>query len=221
MSAKSYLIPEALYPYIQSVSLKEPPLLKELRDFTANEPRGGMQVPPEQGQLLQLLVKLIGAKRCLEIGVFTGYSSLAVALALPADGRIIACDVSVEWTNIARRFWQRAGVADKIDLRLAPGVETLDRLLATGQRGTFDFVFIDADKLNYWNYYERAFELTRDGGLIAIDNTLWYGRPVDPSDQREETVAIRDFNQKLYRDERVLISMLPIGDGLTLALKKQ
>ncbi len=221
MSAKSYLIPEALYPYIQSVSLKEPSLLKELREVTANEPRGGMQVPPEQGQLLQLLVKLIGAKRCLEIGVFTGYSSLAVALALPADGRIIACDVSVEWTNIARRFWQRAGVADKIDLRLAPGVETLDRLLATGQRGTFDFVFIDADKLNYWNYYERAFELTRDGGLIAIDNTLWYGRPVDPSDQREETVAIRDFNQKLYRDERVLISMLPIGDGLTLALKKQ
>ena len=221
MSAKSYLIPEALYPYIQSVSLKEPSLLKELRDVTANEPRGGMQVPPEQGQLLQLLVKLIGAKRCLEIGVFTGYSSLAVALALPADGRIIACDVSVEWTNIARRFWQRAGVADKIDLRLAPGVETLDRLLATGQRGTFDFVFIDADKLNYWNYYERAFELTRDGGLIAIDNTLWYGRPVDPSDQREETVAIRDFNQKLYRDERVLISMLPIGDGLTLALKKE
>ena len=221
MSTKSYLIPEALYPYIQSVSLNEPSLLKELREVTANEPRGGMQVPPEQGQLLQLLVKLIGAKRCLEIGVFTGYSSLAVALALPADGRIIACDVSVEWTNIARRFWQRAGVADKIDLRLAPGVETLDRLLATGQRGTFDFVFIDADKLNYWNYYERAFELTRDGGLIAIDNTLWYGRPVDPSDQREETVAIRDFNQKLYRDERVLISMLPIGDGLTLALKKQ
>lgn len=220
MSTTSFLIPDKLYPYFQSVSLRDSPLLKELRDVTANEPRGRMQVSPEQGQFLQLLVKLIGAKRCLEVGVFTGYSSLAVALALPADGKIIACDVSVEWTNIARQFWQRAHVADKIDLRLAPGVETLDQLLAEGQRGTFDFVFIDADKVNYWNYYERSYELTRGGGLIAIDNTLWHGKPVDLSDQSEDTVAIRDFNQKLYRDERVLISMLPIGDGLTLALKK-
>jgi predicted O-methyltransferase YrrM len=219
LSNTSYLIPDTLYPYFQSVSLKEPPLLKELREVTANEPRGQMQLPPEQGQFLQLLVRLIGAKKCLEVGVFTGYSSLAVALALPADGKIIACDVSVEWTNIARRFWQRAGVADKIDLRLAPGVETLDRLLAEGNRGTFDFAFIDADKSNYWNYYERAHELVRSGGLIGIDNTLWYGKPVDLSDQSVDTVAIREFNQKLYRDERVLISLLPIGDGLTLALK--
>lgn len=221
MSNTSYLIPDALYPYFRSISLKEPPLLKELREVTANEPRGQMQLPPEQGQFLQLLVSLIGAKKCLEVGVFTGYSSLAVALALPADGKIIACDVSVEWTNIARRFWQRAGVAHKIDLRLAPGVETLDRLLAEGNRGTFDFAFIDADKSNYWNYYERAYELTRSGGLIAIDNTLWYGKPVDLSDQSADTIAIREFNQKLYRDERVLISLLPIGDGLTLALKKE
>ena len=220
MSNTSYLIPDALYPYFQSISLREPPLLKELREVTSNEPRGQMQMPPEQGQFLQLLVKLIGAKRYLEVGVFTGYSSLAVALALPADGTIVACDVSVEWTDIARRFWQRAGVADKIDLRLAPGADTLDRLLAEGRRGTFDLVLIDADKSNYWNYYERAYELVRSGGLIAIDNTLWYGKPIDPSDQSADTVAIREFNQKLYRDERVLISLLPIGDGLTLALKK-
>jgi caffeoyl-CoA O-methyltransferase len=219
MSTTSYLIPEKLYPYFQSVSLREPPLLKELREVTANIPRGQMQVPPEQGQFLQLLVKLTGAKKCLEVGVFTGYSSLSVALALPADGKIIACDVSVEWTNIARQFWQRAGVADKIDLRLAPGVETLDRLLAEGRHSTFDFAFIDADKANYWNYYERAYELVRSGGLIGIDNTLWYGKPVDLADQSEDTVAIRDFNRRLHRDERVLISMLPIGDGLTLALK--
>ena len=219
MSNTSYLIPDTLYPYFQSISLREPPLLKELREVTANEPRGQMQMPPEQGQFLQLLVKVIGAKRYLEIGVFTGYSTLAVALALPADGTIVACDVSVEWTNIARGFWQRAGVADKIDLRLAPGLETLERLLAQGRRGTFDLVLIDADKSNYWSYYEHAYELTRGGGLIAIDNTLWYGKPIDASDQSADTVAIREFNQKLYRDERVLISLLPIGDGLTLALK--
>jgi len=219
MSAKSYLIPDKLYPYFHSISLRDTPLFKELRDITADIPRGQMQVPPEQGQFLQLLVKLLGARKCLEVGVFTGYSSLAVALVLPADGKIIACDVSEEWTGIARRFWERAGVAGKIDLRIAPGVETLDSLLADGQRGTFDFAFIDADKANYWNYYERAYELVRSGGLIAIDNTLWYGKPVDPSDQSADTVAIRDFNQKLYRDPRVFISMLPIGDGLTLALK--
>jgi len=220
MSNTSYLIPDALYPYFRAVSLREPPLLQELREVTAKEPRGQMQMPPEQGQFLQLLVKLLGAKKYLEVGVFTGYSSLAVALALPADGRIVACDVSVEWTNIARRYWERAGVAGKIDLRLAPGVDTLDRLLADGQRGTFDFALIDADKANYWSYYERAYELMRPGGLIAVDNTLWYGKPVDLSDQSADTVAIREFNQKLHRDERVLISLLPIGDGLTLALKK-
>lgn len=219
MSTTSYLIPEQLYPYFQAVSLREPPLLRELREVTANIPRGQMQVPPEQGQFLQLLVKLTGAKQCLEVGVFTGYSSLSVALALPADGKVVACDVSVEWTNIARQFWERAGVAGKIDLRLAPGVETLDRLLAEGRHGTFDFAFIDADKANYWNYYVRAYELVRSGGLIGIDNTLWYGKPVDLADQSDDTVAIRDFNRRLHGDERVLISMLPIGDGLTLALK--
>jgi len=219
MSAKSYLIPEKLYPYFHSVSLREPPLLKELREETARDPRAQMQVPPEEGQFLQLLVQLTGARRCLEVGVFTGYSSLAVALALPADGRIIACDVSTEWTAIARRYWERAGVAEKIDLRLAPGVETLDHLLAEGQRGTFDFAFIDADKANYWNYYERAYELVRAGGLIAVDNTLWYGRPADESDQSADTVGMREFNRRLHQDQRVRISMLPIGDGLTLAYK--
>ena len=221
MSAKSFLIPDRLYAYYQAISLREHPLLMELGNINENQPHGGMQVSPEQGQFLQLLVKLINAKKCLEVGVFTGYSSLCIALALPDHGKIIACDVSVEWTDIARRFWRRAGVAGKIDLRLAPAFETLDRLLAEGQRATFDFAFIDADKPNYWNYYERAYELVRSGGLIAIDNTLWSGRAADPSDQSENTIAIRDFNRKLHRDHRVLISLLPIGDGLTLALKNR
>lgn len=220
MSSKSFLIPDQLYAYYQTIALRVPPLLKELGTINEGVQHGGMQVSPEQGQFMQLLVKLTNAKKCLEVGVFTGYSSMCIALALPADGKIIACDVSAEWTNIARQFWQRAGVANKIDLRLAPAVETLDRLLAEGQRGTFDFAFIDADKPNYWNYYERAYELVRSGGLIGIDNTLWSGKPADMSDQSENTIAIRDFNQKLHRDERVMISMLPIGDGLTLALKK-
>ena len=219
MSAKSFLIPEQLCSYYQTVALREPPLLKELGNLNEGMPRGGMQVSAEQGQLLQLLVKLMGAKKCLEVGVFTGYSSLCIALALPVDGRIIACDVSVEWTDIARQFWQRAGVADKIDLRLGPGLETLDRLLAEGGRGTFDFAFIDADKPSYWNYYERAYELVRKDGPIGIDNTLWSGRVADSSDRSENTVAVRAFNQNLHGDKRVRIAMLPIGDGLTLALK--
>ena len=219
MSSKSFLIPDKLYSYYQTVALREPALLKELGLLNESEPHGRMQVSPEQGQFLRLLVTLTGAKKCLEVGVFTGYSSLCVALALPPDGKIIACDVSATWTDIARRFWQRAGVADKIDLRLGPALETLDRLLAQGQDNTFDFAFIDADKPNYWNYYERAYRLTRPGGLIGIDNTLWSGAPADAADQSENTVAIRDFNSKLQRDERVMISMLPIGDGLTLALK--
>ena len=219
MSSKSFLIPDKLYSYYQTVALRESPLLNELVSINESVPHGGMQVSPEQGQFLQLLVKLMGAKKCLEVGVFTGYSSLCVALALPAEGRITACDVSKEWTDIARRFWQRAGIADKIDLRLAPALDTLDQLLAQGQRGTFDFAFIDADKPNYWNYYERVCELIRTGGLIGFDNTLWSGRPADPADQSENTVAIREFNRKLHRDQRVMISMLPIGDGLTLAHK--
>ena len=219
MSAKSYLIPEKLYPYFHSVSLREPPLLKELREETARDPRAQMQVPPEEGQFLQLLVQLTGARRCLEVGVFTGYSSLAVALALPADGHITACDVSEEWTSIARRYWQEAGVSQKIDLYLAPALQTLDRMIAHGQAGSFDFAFIDADKENYWGYFERALTLLKLGGLIAIDNTLWSGRPASPKFDDPETRAIGAFNQRVFKDTRVRISLVPIGDGMTLALK--
>lgn len=179
-----------------------------------------MQISPEQGQFMRLLVQLIGAKKTLEVGVFTGYSSLSVALALLTDGKIIACDVSEEYTAIARLYWQEARVADKIDLRLAPALATLDNLLATGQAHTFDFAFIDADKVNYDGYYERALQLIRPGGLIAIDNVLWSGRVANPEIQNESTQAIRIFNQKLRDDERVTISLVPIGDGLTLALKR-
>jgi predicted O-methyltransferase YrrM len=221
MSSKSFLIPDRLYDYYRTIALRDAPLLAELGTINDGIERGGMQVSPEQGQFLQLLVRATGAKRCLEIGVFTGYSSLCVALALPADGTLIACDVSAEWTTIARGFWRRAGVEPKIDLRIAPAIETLDQLLAEGRHGSFDFAFIDADKPNYWNYFERALELVRPGGLIGIDNTLWSGRPADASDPSENTVAIRAFNEKLHADQRVMISVLPIGDGLTLALKTQ
>jgi len=178
-----------------------------------------MQISPEQGQFMQLLVKLMGAKNCLEIGVFTGYSSLAVALALPADGRILACDVSEKWTAIARKYWREAGVADKIDLRIAPALATLDTLIASGGAGSMDFAFIDADKINYPNYYERAFTLLRSGGLVAIDNTLWGGQVADKKSNSPDTQAIRLFNEQLRSDARIHVSMLPIGDGLSLALK--
>ena len=169
---------------------------------------------------MALLVQLLGAKRTLEVGVFTGYSSLAVALALPDDGQIVACDVSEEYTAIARRYWQAAGVTDKIDLKLAPALETLDRLLAEGQAGSFDFAFIDADKENYWNYYERCLELLRPGGLITVDNVLWSGRVAEATTYETSTKAIQAFNAKLHNDERVSLSLVPIADGLTLALKR-
>ncbi|QLE54443.1 class I SAM-dependent methyltransferase [Nostoc sp. TCL26-01] len=220
MSAQTIGLDQPLYDYLLSNSVREPEILWKLRQETANHPRALMQISPEQGQFMRLLVQLLGAKKTIEIGVFTGYSSLSVALALPADGKIIACDVSEEFTAIARRYWQEAGVADKIDLRLAPGLVTLDALLADGQAGTFDFAFIDADKENYEGYYEQALKLIRPGGLIAIDNVLWSGRVADSSIQDESTQAIRTLNQKLYNDERVTLSLVPIGDGLTLALKR-
>ncbi|BAT55431.1 O-methyltransferase, family 3 [Nostoc sp. NIES-3756] len=220
MSTQSLGLDKQLYDYLLSASVREPEILWKLRQETANHPNGRMQISPEQGQFMRLLVQLLGAKKTLEVGVFTGYSSLSVALALPADGKIIACDVSEEFTAIARRYWQQAGVADKIDLRLAPGVVTLDALLADGQAGTFDFAFIDADKENYDAYYERALQLVRPGGLIAIDNVLWSGRVADAQIQDESTQAIRALNQKLHDDERVTLSLVPIGDGLTLALKR-
>ncbi|MEH2178307.1 O-methyltransferase [Nostoc sp.] len=220
MSKQSIGLDNQLYNYLLSVSLREPEILGRLRQETANHPRSGMQISPEQGQLMRLLVQLIGAKKTLEVGVFTGYSSLSVALALPTDGKIIACDVSEEFTAIARRYWLEAGVADKIDLRLAPALETLDRLLATGQAETFDFAFIDADKENYDGYYERSLQLVRPGGLIAIDNVLWSGQVADEQNQNQSTQAIRALNEKLHHDERVTLSLVPIGDGLTLAIKR-
>jgi predicted O-methyltransferase YrrM len=220
MPKQSIGLDNQLYNYLLSVSLREPEILGKLRQETANHPRSGMQISPEQGQFMSLLVQLIGAKKTLEVGVFTGYSSLSVALALPADGKIIACDVSEEFTAIARRYWQEAGVADKIDLRLAPGLETLDKLLATGQAETFDFAFIDADKENYDGYYERSLQLIRPGGLIAIDNVLWSGQVADEQYQDESTQAIRALNEKLHHDERVTLSLVPIADGLTLAIKR-
>jgi caffeoyl-CoA O-methyltransferase len=180
-----------------------------------------MQSAPEQGQLMALLVKLINAHKALEIGVYTGYSALCVAGALPADGRLVACDINPSWTAIAQRYWQEAGLSERIELRLAPALETLEALIANGESGSFDFAFIDADKENYGGYYERTLELMRPGGLIAIDNTLWSGQVIDPACQDADTRAIRAFNKALHRDDRVELSLIPIADGLTLAMKKQ
>jgi predicted O-methyltransferase YrrM len=220
MSKKSLGLDNQLYDYLLSVSLREPDILRQLREETTRHPAAIMQIAPEQGQFMALLVQLLGATKTLDIGVFTGYSSLSVALALPPNGKIIACDVSEDDTAIARRYWQAAGVADKIDLRLAPALDTLDELLASGQAGTFDFAFIDADKRNYDAYYERSLQLIRPGGLIAIDNVLWAGRVADPQEQDNQTNTIRAFNEKLHHDERVTLSLVPIADGLTLALKR-
>jgi predicted O-methyltransferase YrrM len=209
----------AIQDYISEVTLREPDILARLRAETDPLPFSGMQISPLQGQFMALLVQAIGARRCLEVGTFTGYSSLVVALALPADGKIVACDVSQEWTAMARRYWQEAGVAGKIELRIAPALQTLDRLLADGQDGTFDFAFIDADKKNYDGYYERALKLLRPGGLITIDNVLW--GVLDPRKRDADTAAIKALNRKLRDDMRVSLSLLPIGDGLTIACKRQ
>ncbi|MFQ5690813.1 MAG: class I SAM-dependent methyltransferase [Gemmatimonadota bacterium] len=221
MATQTHTLSDALYDYFQRVSVREPPLLRRLREETAPLERAVMQISPEQGQFMALLVELSGARLALEIGTFTGYSALAVALALPPDGRLVACDVSQEWTSIARRYWAEAGVADKIDLRLAPALSTLDELLADGRAGSFDFAFIDADKENYDAYYERALELVRPGGLIAIDNTLWEGKVIDPGVTDPATEAIRALNRKLRDDERVSLSLVPIGDGLTLTRRRE
>jgi predicted O-methyltransferase YrrM len=202
------------------VTVREPAVLTKLRDETGRMPRGGMQISPEQGQFMALLVELIGARRAIEVGVFTGYSSLRVALAMPADGKLVACDVSEEFTNVARRYWREAGVESKVDLRLGPALATLNALIAEGGRGTYDFAFIDADKSNYDGYYERCLELVRAGGLIAVDNTLWSGAVADPSQQDPDTRAIRELNAKIPDDPRVSSSLVPIGDGLLLARKR-
>jgi caffeoyl-CoA O-methyltransferase len=216
----STFLPEKLHEYLTSVSVREPAVLKKLREETAAHPMGGMQIPPEHGQFLALLIQLMGARRTLEVGVFTGYSSLAVALALPNDGRILACDVSEEYTSIARRYWKDAGVDHMIDLRLRPALETLQELISQRQHNRFDFAFIDADKANYEGYYEYALELVRPGGLIAIDNVLWDGKVIDPNVNDADTLAIRALNKKLLGDSRINLSMLPVSDGLTLCYKR-
>jgi len=213
-------ITDSLWEYMRSVTLREPELLRRLREETAPDPNSSFQISAEQGQFMALLMHLIGARRTIEIGVYTGYSALAVALALPEDGRIVACDINPEWTSVARRYWREAGVDHKIDLRLAPALVTLDHLIESGLGNQFDFVFIDADKTNYANYYERALVLLRRGGLIGVDNVLWYGRVIDASFDDPDTRAIRAFNAQLKNDDRVWLSMLPVRDGLTLACKK-
>ncbi len=213
-------ITNELWDYIRRVTLREPAILRRLREETALHPKSSFQISAEQGQLMALLMHLIGARRTIEIGVYTGYSALAVALALPDDGRLVACDINDEWTSVGRRYWREAGVDRKIDLRLGPALATLDGLIASGQGNQFDFVFIDADKTNYANYYERALVLLRPGGLIGVDNVLWYGRVIDASFDDPDTRAIRAFNEQIKNDDRVWLSMLPVRDGLTLACKK-
>ena len=220
MSSQTIGLEASLLAYLQAVSLREHPALAALRHETASHQLGQMQIAPEQGQLMALLVKLMNARQALEVGVFTGYSALAVALALPPEGRLVACDVSAEYTAIAREFWQRAGVAHKIDLRLAPAQVTLQQLIESGGANSFDFAFIDADKSNYDIYYEQALVLVRAGGLIAIDTVLWYGRVADATVTDNRTERLRALNAKLHQDERIDLSLIPIGDGLTLALKR-
>jgi len=209
----------ALWEYIRTVTLREPEVLRRLREETVRLPNSNLQISAEQGQFMALLMHLIHARRTIEIGVYTGYSALAVALALPDDGQVIAC-INKDWTSVGRRYWREAGMQDRIDLRLGAALDTLDGLIANGEAGQFDFVFIDADKTNYASYYERALVLLRAGGLIAVDNVLWYGRVLDASVDDPDTRAIRAFNRQLKDDDRVWLSMLAVRDGLTLACKK-
>lgn len=220
MSNKSIGLSDELHEYLLSVSLRESDLMRQLREETAEHPKSQMQIAPEQAQFFQLLVKLIGARRTVEIGVFTGYSALAVAEVLPSTGTLVACDVSEEYTQVARRYWEEAGVADRIDLRIAPAAETLTALLDAGEAGTFDFSFIDADKEQYDTYYEKSLELLRPGGVIALDNVFRDGRVTDPDIDDESVWAIQRLNEKIHDDERVELSMLPLADGLTLAMKR-
>ena len=219
MSTRTITLDDVLYQYLTDVSLREHPAQAGLRAITHDHPYVRMQISPEQGQFMAMLVRLIGARKTLEIGVFTGYSALSVALALPEDGRVVACDISREYTDIGKPFWEQAGVAHKIDVRIAPALETLDGLIAEGQAGQFDFAFIDADKTAYDAYYERSLTLLRAGGLIAIDNVLWNGKVAHKADD-EDTAALQALNRKLHTDERIDLSLVPIGDGVTLARKR-
>lgn len=220
MSNYTLNLTPALYQYLLDHSLREHVVLQALRQETAKLPSSVMQISPEQGQFMALLIELMNAKKTLEVGVFTGYSTLAVALALPEDGKIVACDIDARFTTIAQKFWKQAQVDHKIDLRIAPALETLEKLIQNGETNSFDFAFIDADKANYSNYYELALKLVRPGGLILLDNTLWGGDVIDPTINDNATHAIRMINQKLLQDQRVTLSLLPIGDGVTLVRKR-
>ncbi len=220
MANRTIQLTDRLYEYLLRVSLREPPVLRRLREETARLPNPMMQIAPDQGQFMGLLVELMGARRAIEVGVFTGYSSICVALALPPDGQLVACDINEQWTGIARRYWREAGVEDKIDLRLAPALETLDALLAVGEAGRFDFAFIDADKTGYDQYYERVLALLRPGGVLMLDNVLRDGKVADPENTEADTEAIRAINLKTAADERITMSLAPIGDGLCVARKR-
>lgn len=220
MSNKSLGLSEPLAAYLAQVSLREPALLARLREETARDPMARMQIAPEQGQFMQFLLRLMDARRCIEVGVFTGYSSLCTALALPDEGYVLACDVDENWTAVARRYWTEAGVAHKIELKLAPALQTLDAQLQAGQAGCYDFAFIDADKGNYLNYYQRCLQLLRPGGVIAVDNVLWSGRVAEAMNHEPDTEAIRAFNVFVQQDARVDLSLVPIADGLTLCRKR-
>ena len=220
MSGKSHGLDEALHAYLLEVGVREPAILARLRDETAALPQASMQIAPEQGAFMAFLIEALGARTCLEVGTFTGYSSLTVAMALPPDGRLVCCDVSDEWTSVARRYWAEAGVADRIELRLGPALATLDALLADGVGGSFDFAFLDADKEPYPDYYERILQLLRPGGVLAIDNVFSSGAVVDEEVQNPRIAAIRSLNRRISTDERVTVSMVPIADGLTLVRKR-
>ena len=220
MTNRSLNLDNSLYQYLLDHSVRETDLMRELRAVTAQQEMSRMQIAPEQGQFMALLVELTRAERIIEIGTFTGYSALCMAQAMPRQGELLCCDLSSEWTDIGRQFWERAGVADRIKLAIAPALETLDKLIKDGNSGQFDMAFIDADKTNYLEYFERCLILLRRDGLLMFDNTLWSGAVADPEDQDEDTQALRALNDKLFRDERVTISLLPIGDGLTLARKR-
>jgi caffeoyl-CoA O-methyltransferase len=219
MTTRTLNLDDTLYQYLIDASLRDHPVLAELREANRSHPLARMQISPEQGQFMQLLARMIGARRTLEIGTFTGYSALAVALALPDDGSVLTCDISREYTDLARRYWEKAGVAHRIDLRIAPALETLDALLAGGGAGSFDLAFIDADKTGYDAYYERCLQLLRPGGVIAVDNVLWSGKVARPAEDAD-TAALQAFNLKLRDDNRIDLSLLPIGDGLTLARRR-
>jgi predicted O-methyltransferase YrrM len=220
MSRTTLQLTEAVYQYYLANSLHEAAILEQLRADTKKMSTANMQIAPEEGQLLAFIVKLLSAKKTLDIGVFTGYSALVVAMAMSEDGKVIACDINSEWTKIAQKYWVKAGQEHKIELKLAPASETLQGLLAQGEQNSFDFAFIDADKKNYRNYYEYALSLLRSGGVIAVDNVLWSGDVADATKNDEDTIAIREFNKHVHQDTRIVLSMLPIADGLTLAMKR-